>query len=140
MRSIKYFFIFLIMATIVYLPSIVLADTAQTTKKTAETTPATQKKTGLQQSQTNLGKVTKSSGLSFSLESTIGTVIKGALSLVGTIFLILTVYAGILWMTARGDDSQVEKSQNIIRASIIGLFITLSAYAITYYITNRLSV
>lgn len=95
--------------------------------------------TGIGAAKTNLGNITKNTGLSKDLEVTLGLVIKGALSLVGTIFLILTVYAGILWMTARGDNTVIEKSQNIIKASIIGLFITLSAYAITYYITNRLS-
>jgi len=95
--------------------------------------------TGIGSAQTNLGSITKDTGLSKDLDVTLGLVIKGALSLVGTIFLVLTVYAGILWMTARGEDSAVEKSQNIIKASIIGLFITLSAYAITYYITNRLA-
>lgn len=100
---------------------------------------ATSSTTGIGSAQTNLGNITKNTGLSKDLDVTLGLVIKGALSLVGTIFLILTVYAGILWMTARGENSAVEKSQNIIKASVIGLFITLSAYAITYYITNRLS-
>ncbi len=65
----------------------------------------------------------------------VGTVINGALSLVGIIFLVLMVYAGILWMTARGKDEQVQKAQQIIIASLIGLFITVSAYAITKFVT-----
>lgn len=95
--------------------------------------------TGLGSALGKLKATTDGSGLSANLETTLGAIIKGALSLVGTVFLILTVYAGILWMTARGDDAQVEKSTKIIRASVIGLFITLSAYAITYYITQRLT-
>jgi len=94
--------------------------------------------TGLGSALGKLKKTTKGSGLSSNLETTLGAVIQGALSLVGTVFLILTIYAGVLWMTARGDDSQVEKSTKIIRASVIGLFLTLSAYAITFYITERL--
>lgn len=76
-------------------------------------------------------------GLQGDLAGTIGTVVKAILSLVGTIFLLLTVYAGILWMTARGDETQVEKSKEIIRATVIGLFITMSAYAITYFVGSR---
>jgi hypothetical protein len=41
-------------------------------------------------------------------------------------------------MTARGDEGKVEKAVDIIRASIIGLIITLSAYAITFFVTSRL--
>lgn len=71
------------------------------------------------------------------LSQTIGGVIKAALSLVGTIFLALTVYAGFLWMTAAGDESKVEKAQNIIRSAVIGLIIALSAYGITTFVVNK---
>jgi hypothetical protein len=77
-------------------------------------------------------------GLQKDLATNIGAVVKGILSLVGTIFLLLTVYAGILWMTAQGEEAKVGKAIQIIRASIIGLVITLSAYAITYFVTTKL--
>lgn len=73
-----------------------------------------------------------------SLSETIGTVIKTALSLVGTIFLALTVYAGFLWMTASGDESQIEKAQNIIRAAVIGLVIALGAYGTTTFVVDKI--
>lgn len=73
-----------------------------------------------------------------SLSETIGTVIKAALSLVGTIFLALTVYAGFLWMTAQGDESKVEKAQNIIRAAVIGLVIALGAYGTTTFVVDKI--
>lgn len=64
----------------------------------------------------------------------IGTVIKGLLSFIGVIFLVLMVYAGYLWMTAQGDESQIEKSQNIIKSSIIGMVILVGAYTITAFV------
>jgi len=72
-----------------------------------------------------------------SIENVIGTIIKAALTLVGLIFLILMVYAGYLWMTARGEEEQVKKAKDIIVGSLIGLFIVLSAYAITYFVTTN---
>jgi len=72
------------------------------------------------------------------LETSVGTVISGALALVGTIFLILTVYAGILWMLAQGNEEKVNKAKDIITAAIIGLVITMAAYAITSFVTTRL--
>ncbi len=69
----------------------------------------------------------------------VGTTIKAILSIIGLIFLILMVYAGIMWMTARGDEGKVEKARDIIEAAIIGLFVTVSAYAITVFVTTRFS-
>ena len=93
---------------------------------------------GLGDASANLGDVVGGSGLQSDLPATLGMVIKATLSLVGTIFLILTVYAGILWMIASGHEEQIEKATGIIKASIIGLFIVMSAYAITYFVTNKL--
>lgn len=86
---------------------------------------------------TKLNTANKNTGLSNDLEGTVGTVIKAVLAMVGTIFLGLTIYAGILWMTAAGNDEQVTKATGIIKAAIIGLFITMSAYAITFFIASR---
>ncbi|MBD3311356.1 MAG: hypothetical protein GF349_02565 [Candidatus Magasanikbacteria bacterium] len=71
------------------------------------------------------------------LSEVVGSIINGALTLVGLVFLVLMVYAGYLWMTARGNEEQVEKSKKIITASIIGLVIVVSAYAITTFVTSR---
>jgi len=58
----------------------------------------------------------------------------------GQIFILyLMIYAGFLWMTARGAEEQVKKSQDIIIAAVIGLVITLSAYAISALITGKFS-
>ncbi len=87
-----------------------------------------------------LDAANRSTGLSTAdLGQTVGSIIAIVLSLIGTIFLVLLIYAGILWMTARGDSEQVSKSKDIIRAAIIGLVIVLSAYAITYFVGTRLS-
>lgn len=94
--------------------------------------------TGLKGALTNLNNSTKGTDLEKDIEKPIGAIIKGVLSLVGTIFLILTVYAGLLWMTAQGKDESVEKATKILKASIIGIFIIISAYAITYFVTSKL--
>lgn len=68
-----------------------------------------------------------------------GQIINTALQLVGIIFLGLMVYAGYLWMTAQGAEDQVEKAKKIITSAIIGLILTMSAYAITALITTKFS-
>src|SRR3989344_7120121 len=81
---------------------------------------------------------TSKTGLSGDLAGTIASVIKAVLALVGTVFLVLTIYAGILWMTAGGNEEQVTKAVSIIKASVIGLIVIMSAYAITFFVTNKL--
>lgn len=81
---------------------------------------------------------TEKTGLSGDLAGTVATVIKAILALVGTVFLVLTIYAGIMWMTAQGNEERVTKAQDIIKASVIGLIIIMSAYAITYFVTSKL--
>ena len=68
------------------------------------------------------------------LLNNVASIIKVVLGLLGTIFVILMIYAGILWMTAGGNDTQVKKAQNIIQRAVIGLIIVVLAYAITYFI------
>jgi hypothetical protein len=71
------------------------------------------------------------------ISENVGKIIKSALTLIGTVFLILTVYAGVLWMTAQGDDAQVEKSLNILKRSAIGLIIIVSAYSLTAFVIGN---
>ena len=63
-----------------------------------------------------------------------GNIIGSVLSIIGVIFFILTVYAGALWMTARGQEEVIKKAQNTLIAAIIGLVITIGSYAITNFI------
>ena len=72
------------------------------------------------------------------LLNNIATIIQVVLGLLGSLLVILMIYAGILWMTAGGNDTQVKKAQNIIQRAAIGLLIVVLAYAITYFIFQNL--
>jgi hypothetical protein len=69
----------------------------------------------------------------------VGTVVQTLLGLLGVIFILLIVYGGVIWMTSEGDEAKVEKAQKILRNAIIGLVITLAAYAISFFIVNALN-
>ncbi len=85
-----------------------------------------------------LSQVSGKSGITEGSVSTIvGNLAAGALALAGIIFFILAVYSGLVWMTARGNDERVTKARNTLIASVIGLVILVSAYAITSFIQNR---
>lgn len=68
----------------------------------------------------------------------VGSVVRIALSLLGIIFTILIIYAGIMWMTARGKQEQIEKARKTITASVIGLIITVAAYSITAFVVPQI--
>lgn len=126
----RIFFTFLAVGSFLLLPLAVLA---------ADTDPC-QGKTGLNAAGCNLGKSAEGTGLKErnDVGAIVSTVIKAAVSLVGTIFFVLTIYAGYLWMTAYGEESKIESAKKILKASIIGLVITLSAYAITAFVSSKL--
>jgi hypothetical protein len=94
---------------------------------------------GLKNAGKNLGTTAQKSGTdgTKNIEDVVGVGIRTALTLVGLIFLVLMVYAGYLWMTARGEETQIEKAKSIISAAIIGLVLVMGAYAITALVTAK---
>lgn len=68
----------------------------------------------------------------------IGKIIFAILSILGVIFLILIIYGGFMWMTARGNEQQLEKAKNIIINAVIGLAIILTSYTVTWFVMNAL--
>jgi len=63
--------------------------------------------------------------------------IKSALTVLGTVFLLYTAYAGYLIMTAAGDDDQINQGKSTLVRSTIGVLIILSAYSITIFVTTK---
>lgn len=86
-----------------------------------------------------LDSASQDSGLSRTdLATGAGSTINVALQIVSTLFLVLIVYGGFLILTARGEEAQFEKGKNTIVASVIGIVIIVSAFAITNLVTARL--
>ncbi|MEK7132059.1 MAG: hypothetical protein AAB833_00915, partial [Patescibacteria group bacterium] len=68
----------------------------------------------------------------------IGTnLIKPILGLTGVAFLCLTVYAGVLWLSSRGEDKSIKKAKDILQTAIIGTVILASAYVITDFVIDN---
>ena len=53
--------------------------------------------------------------------------VDGMVTLMGVLFMIMVVYGGFLWMTARGKDEQVQKGKEKIVQAFIGLGIVIAA-------------
>lgn len=71
------------------------------------------------------------------IQTRAGIIVGVVLSFVGVLFLGLMIYAGILWMTAQGNDQQVTKAKTLMINSVIGLIIVFAAYAITSFVGNN---
>ena len=69
---------------------------------------------------------------------TIARIIRVGLGLLGTIALMLILYAGFTWMTAAGDESKVQRAKKILSGAVIGLAIIMSAFAIVSYVLSAL--
>ncbi len=112
---------FTALAVIVFLPSDALAQNAPATISA-----------GLDQA----AEGTYSQG---SLTSFIGKLISALLGATGVVFLVLTVYAGILYMTAMGEPDRVKKAKSMLTQSLIGLIIIVGAYALTSFVVTQLT-
>jgi hypothetical protein len=68
----------------------------------------------------------------------VGKIIKVLLGTLGVILVCIMVYAGYLWMTAGGEEKNVEKAKSWIKNGIIGMVIIMSAYVITTYVMSKM--
>lgn len=92
-------------------------------------------------SEVDLDTVGDTAGFNTNLDlaDTIGTLISIALGLLGVVFLVLMLYAGFLWMTAGGNDEKVGKAKKLITQTVIGLVLTVAAYAISGFVVDAIS-
>jgi hypothetical protein len=74
-----------------------------------------------------------------SLPTIVGNVIGTALSMIGVLFFVLMVYGGVLWMTARGDETVAKKALGTIIAASIGMVIILASYALTNFVFSTVA-
>ena len=89
------------------------------------------------QKDTNYGLDTVAEGklkISSTPSEMIGKVIGSVLGFVSVIFFLLTIYGGILWMTARGNEQQTDKALHTITSASIGLAIVLGSYVLVGFL------
>ncbi|HOE80806.1 MAG TPA: Ig-like domain-containing protein [bacterium] len=68
----------------------------------------------------------------------IARIIQIALGFLGTITVVLIIYAGFIWMTSQGNTDKVDKAKKILKSAVIGLLIILLSFAIVTFIINKL--
>lgn len=88
----------------------------------------------------DLATLGEQSGLSTatSLPIIVARIIRVILGVIGILFTVLVIYAGYLFLTARGEAAPIEKAQKILKNAVIGLVIIISSFAITTFILGKL--
>ena len=72
------------------------------------------------------------------LGQNVTNIINFFLGLLGLIAVAFLIYAGVLMVTAGGNDDQVGKAKKIITFSVIGIIIILLSYTIVTFVTSAL--
>jgi hypothetical protein len=92
--------------------------------------------------QTNVSNVGNAAGVTTGgttdLYTIIGNVINIILGFLGVLLLLYILYAGFLWMTAGGNEENIEKAQAYIKNAVIGLVIIILAFAISNFVLTQL--
>lgn len=70
--------------------------------------------------------------------SMIGTILRLGLSAMGIIFLAVMFYAGMRWMTARGNEEFATKAKEAMFAAMMGFFLVVAAYGLTLFVFSKL--
>ena len=66
----------------------------------------------------------------------LGIALKSLFSVLGVICITLLIYSGFIWMTARGNETKVQKAKENIINVTIGLILVISGYALTVFLLN----
>lgn len=72
------------------------------------------------------------------LMKTVGNVLNAIYGVIAVVAVVMIVIAGIKYSTSQGDPGKVQSAKGTILYAIIGLVITISAFAITNFILSAL--
>lgn len=123
-KLLKQILILVFLIAILIMPYLVFAQDSETLKTLTSIATGD----GLYDSATN----------EFSFSKILGTAVSAFIGLLGVVFIILMIYAGYNWMTARGEEEKLNNAKDTLRRAIIGLIIVVGSYAIWGIVWNYL--
>jgi hypothetical protein len=93
---------------------------------------------GIDQAGNVLNEAVGEKGIGFKVENApeealskrVGTIINYILGVLGTVAVLYTIYGGVIWITAGGNDGKVTEAQSIIRNAVLGIVVIGLAYLI----------
>lgn len=70
----------------------------------------------------------------------IGRFIGIALGFAGVVFVVIVLYGGWLWGTARGNEEQVQYAEKLIRNAVLGIIVVFAVFTISRFVINAIDV
>lgn len=70
------------------------------------------------------------------LKQTVINILRWVLGFMTLIAVVFIIYGGFVWLTAGGNEENVEKAKKIISAAVIGLIVILLAWAIVIFVAR----
>lgn len=67
-----------------------------------------------------------------------GSYISAFLAVLAVVFFFLAFYAGIRWMTARGNEDFTTKARETLEGAVIGLVIVTMAFALVRFVLSKI--
>lgn len=68
----------------------------------------------------------------------IGQFINVALGFAGVVFVVLILYGGWLWGTARGNEEQVLQAEKLIRNAVLGVVVVFAVFTISRFVIDSI--
>ena len=84
------------------------------------------------------GQVRIIEGGDVSLEASVRNILSVVFAVVGIVAVIVIVVGGVNYIISQGDASKIQKAKNTILYGIVGLIVTLAAFAIVNFVMSGL--
>ncbi len=78
--------------------------------------------------------------LTVSVPEVVGRIVRAFLLIIGSIFLLIIIYGGFLWMTAAGNESKVAQGRKTLVWGVLGAVVIFLAWMIVGFIFQTLNV
>lgn len=85
-----------------------------------------------------LEKVTSSYFGNADIPTVISRVIQIVMGLSATVMLVMILYAGFTYLISRGDPKKTTTALNLIKTSVIGIVIIVTAYSLSQFVINNI--
>ena len=66
----------------------------------------------------------------------IGNILKTVFVFIGVVAVIMIIIGGVNYLLSRGDPGKVKKGKETVMYGLIGLLVSVFAYAIVFFVTN----
>ena len=87
---------------------------------------------------TQTGDAAGNAGTGDTAQDTIGVIFRSVFIIMGIIAVIFLIIGGVLYATSQGDAPKLTKAKNTVIYSLVGLIISVLAFAITTFILNSM--